>query len=471
MSAIVESITAELQYDDKVKLAGIDADGMLRGKIISKKKFLSVLESGFGFCSVVFGWDMHDRTYFQELSVSNAENGYRDILAKIDLSSFRRIPWEEDRNTKQGIPFFLVSFFDPLTEEPIAPCPRGLLATMAKRLQVPGWTALAGAEYEFYNFRETPKSLGANKGQDLEHITPGMFGYSVTRPVQNQEFYYGVFDACKKFNVDLEGWHTESGPGVYEAALEYGPITGMADCASLFKYVVKALGSNHGITPCFMAKPVEGLPGNSGHMHISLADANTGANIFARGEKNPSPSFADLAYVSDVGEYFLAGILDGLPSIMPILAPTINSYKRLVENFWAPVTVSWGLEHRAASIRLISPPTASPKATRFEIRTCGADANPHYVLAAILGCGLRGVEKQLKLTVPPLGKGEETGDGERLAKNLGDAVSKMVEKGSVAREVFGDAFVDHFAGTRMHEIRLWEQAVTDWEVKRYIETV
>jgi glutamine synthetase len=245
----------------------------------------------------------------------------------------------------------------------------------------------------------------------------------------------------------------------------------MADRASLFKYVVKALGSNHGITPCFMAKPVEGFPGNSGHMHISLADANTGANIFARGEKSPSPSYADLAYVSDVGEHFLAGILDGLPSIMPILAPTINSYKRLVENFWAPVTISWGLEHRAASIRLISPPTASPKATRFEIRTCGADANPHYVLAAILGCGLRGVEKKLKLTVPPLGKGEETGDGERLAKNLGDAVSKMVEKGSVAREVFGDAFVDHFAGTRMHEIRLWEQAVTDWEVKRYIETV
>jgi len=139
---------------------------------------------------------MHDRTYFQELSVSNAKNGYRDILAKIDISSFRRIPWEEDRNTKDGIPFFLVSFFDPVTEEPIAPCPRGLLATMTKKLEDPGWTALAGAEYEFYNFRETPKSLGSNKGQDLEHITPGMFGYSVTRPVQNQEFYYGVFDAC-----------------------------------------------------------------------------------------------------------------------------------------------------------------------------------------------------------------------------------------------------------------------------------
>jgi glutamine synthetase len=155
-----------------------------------------VLPSGFGFCSVIFGWDMHDRTYSQELSISNAENGYRDILAKIDLASFRRIPWEKDGSTNRGIPFFLVSFHDPETGEPIAPCPRSLLATMADRLQAPGWKALAGAEYEFYNFKETAKSLRDCKGQDLEHLTPGMFGYSVTRPIQNQEFYYGVFDAC-----------------------------------------------------------------------------------------------------------------------------------------------------------------------------------------------------------------------------------------------------------------------------------
>jgi len=93
----------------------------------------------------------------------------------------------------------------------------------------------------------------------------------------------------KKFRVDIEGWHTESGPGVYEAALEFGEISDMADRASLFKYTVKALGSQHGITPCFMAKPVEGLPGNSGHMHVSLVDANSGANLFSRKEKKPQP--------------------------------------------------------------------------------------------------------------------------------------------------------------------------------------
>jgi glutamine synthetase len=151
---------------------------------------------------------------------------------------------------------------------------------------------------------------------------------------------------------------------------------------------------------------------------------------------------------------------------MPILAPTINSYKRLVENFWAPVTVSWGLEHRAASIRLIAPPTSSPKATRFEVRVPGADTNSHLVMAAILALGYWGIEKKLEIPIPPLGKGEDVGNeadaGERLARNLKEAVERFARKGSVAREVFGDDFVEHFKGTREHECRLWDEAVTDW---------
>ncbi|KAL9631560.1 MAG: hypothetical protein Q9164_005822 [Protoblastenia rupestris] len=223
-----------------------------------------------------------------------------------------------------------------------------------------------------------------------------------------------------------------------------------------------------------MAKPRAGLPGNSGHMHVSIVD-KSGSNLFYRGSKDPNPPYQDLAHLSDIGRHFLAGLLDGLPDVMPIVAPIINSYKRLVENFWAPVTVSWGLEHREASIRLIAPPTASPKAVRFEVRVAGADANPFLVLAAILGLGWRGVEKKMEIKVPPLSKGEDVGGasdkGERLAKSLKEATAKMMSEGSVAREVFGNEFVEHFGGTREHEVRLWDEAVTDWEVKRYIETV
>ena len=292
-----------------------------------------------------------------------------------------------------------------------------------------------------------------------------MFGYSLTRPVHNQDYYYDIFSTCEKFRCNIEGWHTESGPGVYEAALEYHEVKEMADRASLFKYAVKSIASKHGITPCFMAKPRQGLPGNSGHVHCSLV-SKSGKNLFFRGEKDPNPPFKDVEFLSDIGRHFLAGVIDGLADIMPIVAPTINSYKRLVENFWAPVTVSWGLEHRAASIRLIAPPTAPPKATRLEIRVAGADTNPFLVLAAIVGLGWRGVEKKLELKLPPLSKGADVGGesdkGERLAKSLKESTARFMRKESVAREVFGDEFVDHYGGTREHECRLWDEAVTDW---------
>lgn len=236
------------------------------------------------------------------------------------------------------------------------------------------------------------------------------------------------------------------------------------------RYAVKCLGSKYEIMPCFMAKPKEGLPGNSGHLHISLVDSS-GTNLFARTEKDPNAAYPDTAHLSDIGRSFLAGVLRALPSIMPCFAPTINSYKRLVENFWAPVTVSWGLEHRAASIRLIAPPTCSPAATRLEIRTPGADANPHFALAAVLAAGMSGVEENLELTLPPLGKSEDGGKGVRLASSLKEATERMMVEGSVARKVLGDGFVEHFGGTRREEVRKWEEAVTDWEFRRYIETV
>ncbi|MCJ1311274.1 hypothetical protein MMC25_004945 [Agyrium rufum] len=479
----VRELEEKLWHDTKVKVGGVDIDGVLRGKLMAKSKFLSVAKDGFGFCSVIFGWDMHDQTYFHELKISNAENGYRDIIAVPDMSSFRRIPWEND------VPFFLVTFYDPDTMETLSACPRGLLSRISGKLAEKNLSAMAGAEYEFFQFRapadpSQPLSkensmpvatyLRDNPVNSLPSLTEGMFGYSLTRPVHNQKYYYDIFDTCKAFDCGIEGWHTESGPGVFEAALEYGEIKQMADRASLFKYVVKSLGTKYGITPCFMAKPRQGLPGNSGHMHVSIVDSSK-KNLFYRGSKDPNPEYPDLAHLSDMGRHFLAGLLDGLPDVMPIVAPTVNSYKRLVENFWAPVTVSWGLEHRAASIRLIAPPTASPKATRFEVRVAGADANPFLVLSAILGLGWRGIEKKMEIKVPPLGKGEDVGGksdkGQRLAKSLKEATAQFIRKESVAREVFGDDFVEHYGGTREHEIRLWDEAVTDWEIRRYIETV
>lgn len=222
------------------------------------------------------------------------------------------------------------------------------------------------------------------------------------------------------------------------------------------------MSHKYGITPCFMAKPRSNLPGNSGHIHISLADSKTGKNLLARDEPDQSPQYDDLKWVSDLGRHFLAGLIEGLPDVMPIFAPTINSYKRLVENVFAPTTVSWALEHREASIRLIAPPAASPSSTRFEIRVPGADSNPYLVLATILALGWRGVEKKLEIKLEPSSRTSSMNQDNRLARSLGAALDKFRAKSSIAREVLGDKFVDHFAATRDHELRLYERAVTDW---------
>ena len=142
----LENLEEVLADDAGVKVAGCDVDGILRGKLMAKKKFLQIAKDGFGFCSVVFGWDMHDQTYMRELLISNKQNGYRDILAKPDLASFRRIPWENN------IPFFLISFYDPTTGESLSACPRSVLARAVGKLADNGIGALAGGtSHGFFN--------------------------------------------------------------------------------------------------------------------------------------------------------------------------------------------------------------------------------------------------------------------------------------------------------------------------------
>ncbi|KAG0338152.1 hypothetical protein BG004_007340 [Podila humilis] len=492
-----ERFTRLLENDVRVKVAGVDLDGILRGKVMARTKFLSILESGFGFCSVIFGWDMHDKTYAEELSVSNAANGYGDIIAIPDLTTYRRIPWENN------IPFFLLSFYDPSTREPLAVCPRGVLKTMTDKLATFGWEAMCGVEFEFFNFRETPDTLAVKGHTAPQALTPGMFGYSLLRPSLHQDYFYDIFDQCKEFGINIESLHTETGPGVYEAALSYDTATHMADMANLFKLSVKQLGIQRGIMPTFMAKPYGDQPGCSGHIHFSLRDIATKANIFAaatgvaasaaaeqeqeRQEQNDDwESVKGVESMSQVMKWFVAGLLTGLPSIMAILAPNINSYMRLVENYWAPITVSWGIESRVSAIRVIGPPQCDPKGTRIEMRVGGADINPHLAIAACLATGVYGIENKLPMPVGPTMtttttttttttsvdlKIEGAGRNERLPKSLKDAAQIMLARGSLARQVLGDEFVDHYGATRMNECRLWETAVTTWETKRYFELV
>nr|GAT60086.1 predicted protein [Mycena chlorophos] len=466
-------LKALLKDDIKVKVAGVDVDGVLRGKFMSKDKFLSAASSdGFGFCSVIFGWDIHDTVYSRELLISNKANGYRDIIASIDLSTYRRIPWENN------VPFFLVSFLDPDTKEPLIVDPRGLMKITSDRATALDRSCYAGVEYE----AQTARTAAEKKFTDLQPLTPGMHGYSLLRTQLNNDYFHDLFDESARFDVQLEGHHTETGPGVYETALAYTSALRMADNAILFKYLAKSIGIKRGVMPSFMAKPWGNLPGCSGHIHVSLRD-KSGRNVFAASDEDVAAggrgdaAFEDTRFMSAEGESFLAGVLDGIADVMPLLVPTINGYKRLVggEAFWAPNAVTYGYDSRAASIRILSPPSVPPAATRLEVRIPGADMNPYFALSAVFLLGLRGIEKKLKLETPPIShfspEDRKSGKVKMLPTSLEAATARMMRPESIAREaqMLGDVFVEHYGGTREHEVKLWNEAVTSWELERYLE--
>jgi glutamine synthetase len=435
---------------NRVKVAVSDIDGILRGKYIHRDKFFSAVEGGFGFCDVVYGWDCHDQCY-DNTTLTGWHKGFPDALARIDLGTYRMVPWDHD------VPFFLGDFVRPDgSGHPL--CPRQALKRVLARADKLGVVPMCSLEFEFFNFAETPQSWAEKKGVGPEPITPGMFGYSLLRANHARDYMKALFAECGAFGVPIEGLHTETGPGVYEAAIVYSEALEAGDRAVLFKASAKEIGARFGIMPSFMAKWSQQYPGCSGHIHQSLSD----------GKKNLFHDAKGRAGMSKLFESYLAGQLAGLLELAPMFWPTINSYKRLVDGFWAPVKPTWGIDNRTASFRVIP---GSAKSTRLETRCPGADVNAYLGLAACLAAGLDGIEKKLKLSATPIHGTNQGAENVPRAPRTLIETTQLFRASDRARDWFGDEFVDHFAATREWEWRQWQDAVTDWELKRYLEII
>jgi len=437
----------------RVKVGGFDVDGVLRGKYVSPEKFWSAAEGGFGFCDVIFGWDIGDVLY-DNAKVTGWHTGYPDAHARIDLSTFRTIPWEP--NTAA----FLVDFVQA-DGSPHPACPRSLLKTVLARAERAGYKATFAAEFEFFLFRESPQSLEHKGYRDLDSLSPGMFGYSWLREGQNSELCHAILDEMEAFDVPIEGLHTETGPGVYEVAIRYDDALAMADKAALFKTGMKQLCSRRSLSVTFMAKWNDKLPGSSGHLHQSLWSFDRKTNLF----------YDAIAphKLSKLATHYLGGQIALMPSLTALYSPTVNSYKRYVPGVWAPLTASWGVENRTCAIRVIP---ADAKATRLEYRQTAADINPYVAIATALGAGLWGIENES--VPPPESHGDASANADqselRLPRTLREAVSRLA-RCAEAPQVLGEAFVDHYVRTREWEARQYEKAVTEWELRRYFESV
>ena len=434
----------------KCKVAVTDIDGVLRGKYIHKNKLESALEGGFGFCNVVLGWDAADVCY-DNARYTGWHTGYPDAQVRLDVSTYREVPWDG------GVPFLLADFVDQ-RGEPLPICPRQLLKRVLWRARDAGFDVVAAFEYEFFNFRETSQTLEEAGYVRPQTLTPGMFGYSLLRLNQNKDYVNALFDELAAFRVPIEGLHTETGPGVLEAAILYSEALEAADRAVLFKSSAKEIAHRFGIMPSFMAKWSRDLPGCSGHIHQSL---------WTRDKKNAFFAEDTPRGLSRTFEHYLAGQLHCLPEILPLFAPTINSYKRLVEGAWAPTKANWGIDNRTTALRAIA---GGEKSTRLETRVNGSDSNPYLALAAAVASGLYGIEHQLELKPPVTGSGYADNESVVLPRNLDEATNRF-EESVLARELFGAPFVEHFSATRRWEWRQFGRAVTDWELARYFEII
>lgn len=435
---------------NKVKVAITDIDGILRGKYLHLDKFTSAVESGFGFCNVVFGWDSADLCY-DNVGYTGWHSGYPDANVRLDPATYRRVPWDDN------VPFLLGEMVNG-DGTPMAICPRQLLKRVLAELAESGYSALAALEFEFFHFRETSQSIAEKGYHRPTPLSPGMFGYSLLRMNQSRDYLNALFDELAAFRVPIEGLHTETGPGVMEAAIRYSDPLEAADRAVLFKAGSKEIGHRFGIMPSFMAKWNAELPGCSGHIHQSLWTKEGDSNLFfeANTPSNMSPLF----------EHYVAGQLACLPELLPMYAPTVNSYKRLVEGAWAPTKANWGLDNRTTALRVIS----GGKSTRLETRVNGSDSNPYLAVAAALASGLHGIRHRLKLPTAVQGSGYADRTAPSLPKNLEEATCAF-EGSALARQLFGTSFVEHFAATRHWEWRQYARAVTDWETRRYFEII
>ncbi len=434
---------------EHIKIGVFDTDGVMRGKYLCRDKFLAAIQKDLGFCDVILGWDSNDQLY-DNTTFTGWHTAYPDATVRILPATGRDIPFEP----KTAL--YLAEFAGRAE----AVCPRGTLRRVLDRAAGMGYSVNAAAEYEFFLFEETPQSIREKGYRQLKTMTPGAFGYSVLRSCVHSALYHEILDLGQAMRFPIEGLHTETGPGVLEAALQHCEALEAADRAALFKTFTKVLAQRHGLMATFMAKWSNSVPGQSGHLHLSLRSAD-GASVFHDPSKPQE--------ISDAMRWFVGGQQALMPEFLAMIACTVNSYSRLVPGYWAPTSATWGIENRTTALRVIR---GGPSSQRVEYRIAAADINPYVALAAAIGSGLWGIEHHIEPDAPIVGNAYDRDHPphRRLPATLYEAAERLAAS-KAARTLFGDEFVEHYAATRQWEEREFRKAITDWELQRYFEII
>jgi glutamine synthetase len=426
-----------------VHIGIFDVDGAFRHKRVGAQKARKLARNGYSFCEVLYQWDTAEEPYIT--------GPFLDRPAELDPESFRPWPFADDDL------FCIADFSLPYGERSA----RNQLRAQVDKAARLGFSVHSAFEFEFMVLDETPASLRDKDYTQLNFLARGNRTYSLQTAAVYDDLIAGLEDVMNRAGVGLDSVHSELGPGCFEAPLTHAPGIRGADDAALFKNFAKAWFQRHDLMATFMSTLGEDLPNQSGHLHISLRDLESGEPALS------DPNDPD--GISATARHFIGGLLELMPSWLVLTNPTINAYKRIGHGGWAPAQATWGIQNRTTAVRVIND---SPGALRIEFRAPGADTNPHAALAAVLAAGLWGVEHRCE-PPPPREDDCEAPPRDapgRFPRSLAEAAD-WFEASEAARSVFGDTFVDQVVGSRRIEDAAWRRHVSPWEIARYLEVV
>jgi glutamine synthetase len=376
-----------------------------------------------------------------------------------DMATFAEIPWQKGSGPR-GTARVICDVYTP-KGEPFAGDPRHILRRQVERARELGYVVNMGPELEFFLFRRDENGRVA----PLPHDLAGYFDFTTDLA---QEVRQDMVDALEAFGINVEAAHHEVAEGQHEIDFEYSDAIRTADNALTFKFTLKAVAQLHGLYATFMPKPIHGINGSGMHTHQSLYSIAEDRNAFA----DPANQYG----LSDVARSYAAGILTHARGMIAVLAPLVNSYKRLVPGYEAPTYLTWGRTNRSALIRV---PKVSPgksiEGTRLEVRCPDPASNTYLAFAAMIAAGLDGVEKGMTLG-DPVEESLFEMDAARIAEKgikelpgtLGEAIDEL-ERDPVICEALGDHVLSHYLEAKRAEWDEYKTQVTKWELDRYLE--
>jgi len=440
-----QEMTKRVKEDDVkfISLQFTDVTGSVKSVDITPERLPAALEDGVWF-------DGSSVEGFARIQES-------DMRLVIDPSTYAVLPWSPDDLRRARV---FCDIYMP-DGEPFAGDPRGTLRKVIQKCQERGWTYNVGPEPEFFLFKR-------NGGKEIHPVPYDVGGYfDFSARDQATLVRTELMHALNTMGLDVEMGHHEVARGQHEIDFRYADVLTAADNVITMKYTVKAIAAKYDLIASFMPKPIFGVNGSGMHTHQSIFDENVENLFFDPGDEN---------HLSRLAYQFLAGQLKHARGMSAVIAPTANSYKRLVPGYEAPVYIGWAQINRSALIRLPRITPGRNRAVRLELRCPDPSANPYLAFAAMLAAGLDGIEKEY--TCPPplnriniydLNKQErEEKEIESLPGSLAEAMREF-EENDVIQDALGSTICDVFRRAKWAEVEEYRTRVTDWEVSRYLE--